>query len=555
MFTLPGGSSPLVFQSALSSSSAPKTPAAFMARTPTMAGGASAFIPAFVSGVGRASRQTVLGGVDSLRRVPNRPEGVRPRILCNVRPNQGIYAKSSDAPEDEQGISKGTQDAFQPEKGSLTTADGEKPDPVLRAFNDLSLLFAKVSQMMRWEVNKAEAQSQVKAEESAKANASENEVLSCDGSATDPSMSDPALDPALTEWLDEFPSSEVFAHDTKNTTSTQDDNGLAVEKAHERLEKVLAEIYSLTFNAALAAAFLSVKAYLTHAPLNPDLVKMTRWLMDRLNALAFDAPEGVEFKAADIPGTEAEWVLNENNKDAENLVIFVPGGCYLFETPHKQVLGMLVQAADTRALKVSIPTVLEACYPAQMNVLAKTLDHLLDTKQAKMENLYLMGDSAGGHAIMSYLADRMLAGKPVPKVILISPWADFTLSGESLESNRARDHFIPPERIPEIVDLMKGDTPVDDPRLSPAVSLTQVHPDHEPQSAFLVCSDTEVLRDDAVRLAQRLQDLGWAVDLNVYVPDREHEILPHAFAAVPGLVPQGRDALDKMAEFVSKLQK
>lgn len=545
--------------------------------------------PAFVPGLAASRHKGLFHHGGSLRQPTQSRKPFLPRLgYPGLSRNTALLAKMMDDIEAEYGSPKAMNDGpcsassqgSRTEKKALKklsntqSADVSKgsqsiQDPTLRAFTDLSLLFSKVSQMMRWEADAAARTSEGEVEATQGAVSTEQRGMS--------QRSGNNTKPELSEWLKELPlgqgdngfgdvglSQKGCEGDKSLPNSARQNKSLMAklaaedpsqwdtEQARERLEQALEEVYSLTFNAALAVAFLSVKAYLAHAPLEPDLVRMTRWLMDRLNALAFDAPPNVEFAPADIPGTEAEWVLNAENKDSKNLVIFVPGGCYLFETPHKQVLGMMVQAADTRALKLTIPTVLEAAFPAQMNVIAKALDHLLDTNQVEMENLYLMGDSAGGHAIMSYLTDRMMAGKPVPKVILISPWTDFTLSGESLESNRPRDHFIPPERMPEIVDLMKGDTPIDDPRLSPAVALKNVHPDHQPQSAFLVCSDTEVLRDDSVRLAQRLTDLGWSVDLNVYSPSRDHEILPHAFAAVPGLVPQGLDALEKMAEFVSK---
>ncbi len=131
--------------------------------------------------------------------------------------------------------------------------------------------------------------------------------------------------------------------------------------------------------------------------------------------------------------------------------------------------------------------------------------------------LWLAGDSAGGALALAVAQRAVTEGGRLPeRLLLISPWADFSLTAESLRTNAARD----PVLSAAILERMRGayfggDAPAEASPL--AADMRGLPP------VRLVCSDSEVLRDDSRMLAERLRRAG--VDLAF----REFAGQPHIF--------------------------
>jgi acetyl esterase/lipase len=109
------------------------------------------------------------------------------------------------------------------------------------------------------------------------------------------------------------------------------------------------------------------------------------------------------------------------------------------------------------------------------------------------------GDSAGGGLALALLSHLCRSGTPPGGAFAFSPWTDLTLSGGSLKENAARDHYLPAERLSEARDMvLQGFDPAD-PRVSP---LFADFPDAP--SVLIHVAETEILRDDALRMARVL---------------------------------------------------
>jgi len=131
-------------------------------------------------------------------------------------------------------------------------------------------------------------------------------------------------------------------------------------------------------------------------------------------------------------------------------------------------------------------------------------------------------------------------GLPLPAAaVVLSPWTDLTLTGQSLTEYGSPDPMVPVELMPQAVHLYLAGA---EPR-SPYASPLYGDPAGLPPTLILVGSD-EALRDDAVRMAERLR----AVDRDV-----ELEVWPRMFHVWPmfaRILPEGRAAIARIGAFL-----
>lgn len=152
----------------------------------------------------------------------------------------------------------------------------------------------------------------------------------------------------------------------------------------------------------------------------------------------------------------------------------------------------------------------------------------------------LGGDSAGGGlalALLSHLAanrDRRIAG-----TFVFSPWTDLALTGASLDENAQRDVLLPVERIRELVGMVLGDLEPTDPRISPLFAGFDGAP-----PVYVQASESEILRDDARRIAAHLERQGVSATIDTWADT------PHVWQMMDGWLPESGEAMAKVAAFV-----
>ena len=150
----------------------------------------------------------------------------------------------------------------------------------------------------------------------------------------------------------------------------------------------------------------------------------------------------------------------------------------------------------------------------------------------------MAGDSAGGTLVLSSLVQLREAGLPMPAAAaLLSPLAD-------LRPGTARPGFHDPLLADKVLAFYKksyvGNADPADPRLSPLLAdLRGVAP------ILIHTGDEEVLREDALGLAEAARKAGVDVELEIYPR------MWHVWQLFPEL-PQAGDSLGKIAEFLDK---
>jgi acetyl esterase/lipase len=122
----------------------------------------------------------------------------------------------------------------------------------------------------------------------------------------------------------------------------------------------------------------------------------------------------------------------------------------------------------------------------------------------------------------------------------VSPWTDLALTGPSLHLNAAIDPLLPVELAPRLVDLCLAGA---DPR-HPYASPLYGDPAGLPPTLILVGGD-EVLRDDAVRMADKMRTAGCDVEVEVWPR------MWHVWYMCARVMPEAKAAVARLAEFIT----
>jgi epsilon-lactone hydrolase len=153
-----------------------------------------------------------------------------------------------------------------------------------------------------------------------------------------------------------------------------------------------------------------------------------------------------------------------------------------------------------------------------------------------------VGDSAGGGLALGTLYKLRDEGTALPRAaVLLSPWTDLALTGPSLWSNATSDPMMNPASLPGIAN---GYLAGADPR-NPYASPLFGDPSGLPPTLIHVGSD-EILRDDAVRMAEKMRTAGCDVQIDVWPR------MPHAWHLYARIVPEGQLAIDRIGTFLRK---
>ena len=222
------------------------------------------------------------------------------------------------------------------------------------------------------------------------------------------------------------------------------------------------------------------------------------------------------------------------------VILYFHGGGYVAGSPatHAPMLARLAKLSGVEVRAPDYRLAPEAPFPAAFDDAKAAFKQALAAGY-RPGDIVLGGDSAGGGLALALLAWCCARGQRPAALFAFSPWTDLTGSGASMHQNAARDAYLPAERIDELAGLYLGDAARDDPRASPVFAAFA-----EPPPVLLQVSETEILRDDTLRMAERLRAQGGAVTVQTWAN------APHVWQVFDGWLPEARAALREVATFV-----
>ena len=260
-----------------------------------------------------------------------------------------------------------------------------------------------------------------------------------------------------------------------------------------------------------------------------------REMAARVDGLGKREPD-VQIEPVTAGAAPALWV-DVKRARRDRVVLYLHGGAFIAETPrfHGALLARICREGRARGLMLSYRLAPEHPYPAALDDSVAAYRWLLGQGIAA-NRIIVAGDSAGGNLTLALLLRARDEGLPLPAgAVALSPVADFTFSGDSVQRNDGVDDMFS-------ADLMPGLVPV----YLPQAAL-RTHPHVSPlfgdfagmPPLLLIVGSTELLLDDSVRVAQRCpgaQLLVW-------------DGMPHVF---PGFdfLPEARAATLRIGRFM-----
>src|SRR4051794_24926662 len=274
-------------------------------------------------------------------------------------------------------------------------------------------------------------------------------------------------------------------------------------------------------------------------PVDSDVDEQRRLLRELLSAQPL--PADVTVTAAALGGVPTAEITVDGI-EPRHVVLYFHGGVY--------VMGDASLAADlasqvgrrTRAKVISVDYRLapEHPYPAAVDDALAAYEALLDNG-TNPSDVAFAGESAGGGLAVATLVNARDHGLPLPAAAFVmSPYADLTLAGATMETKRQVDPLMSREALtPRVADYTS--------RQDAALGLiSPIFADLSGLPPLIIQAGShEVLLDDAVRLARQAATADVEVTLEI-TPG-----VPHVFQAYHGILDEGAAALDSAGELLS----
>jgi monoterpene epsilon-lactone hydrolase len=274
-------------------------------------------------------------------------------------------------------------------------------------------------------------------------------------------------------------------------------------------------------------------------PADSDVNEQRRQLRELLSAQPL--PADVTVTAAVLGGVPtAEITVDEI--EPRHVVLYFHGGVY--------VVGDAFLAADlasqvgrrTRAKVISVDYRLapEHPYPAAVNDALAAYEAPLQNGTAPSD-IAFAGESAGGGLAIATLVNARDHGLPLPAAAFVmSPYADLTLAGTTMETKREIDPLMSPQALQaRVTDYTAGQ--------DAALGLiSPIFADLSGLPPLIIQAGThEVLLDDAVRLARQAATADVEVTLDI-TPG-----VPHVFQSFYPILDEAAAALDRAGQLLS----
>jgi monoterpene epsilon-lactone hydrolase len=257
----------------------------------------------------------------------------------------------------------------------------------------------------------------------------------------------------------------------------------------------------------------------------------------------FPVAKDIVCEPVDANGIPAEWIIAPGA--AQDLaLLYLHGGGYTIGSinSHRHLASRLSKSAKVRVLAIDYRLAPEHPFPAALEDARAAYRWLLAQGfcQAK---LAIAGDSAGGGltmAVLVALRDED-AGLPAAAVCM-SPWVDLAGTGNSMRTKAEVDPMVRQDGVRMMAKMYLGQADATTPLASPLYAdLSGLPP------LLIQVGTSEVLLDDAVRLAERAKSAGVNVTLEQW------EDMIHVWQFFASMLPEGGQAIERIGQFIQAM--
>jgi monoterpene epsilon-lactone hydrolase len=274
-------------------------------------------------------------------------------------------------------------------------------------------------------------------------------------------------------------------------------------------------------------------------PDDADVNEQRRALRELLSAQPL--PADVTVTAAELGGVPTAEVTVDGI-ESRHVVLYFHGGVYVMGDAAlaADLASQVGRRTDAKIISVDYRLAPEHPYPAAVDDALAAYEALLDNGNAPSD-IVLAGESAGGALAVATLVNARDHELPLPAAAFVmSPYADLTLAGTTMETKREVDPLISREALqPRVADYTAGQD-------AALALISPIFADLSGLPPLIIQAGThEVLLDDAVRLARQAATADVEVTLDV-TPR-----VPHVFQAYHPILDEAVAALDRAGQFLS----
>jgi monoterpene epsilon-lactone hydrolase len=262
-----------------------------------------------------------------------------------------------------------------------------------------------------------------------------------------------------------------------------------------------------------------------------------------------------EFIPVDAAGVPAEWVIAPG-ADSSRRVLYIHGGGFAMGSPksHRTMTSKLSEITGSAVLAIDYRLIPEHKHSDCVADCRTAYQWILENGPdgpAKIQRLFISGDSAGGNLTLSLIAwirDKKLRAPEA--VVAFSPLTDVTFSGASISDNESTDIMLKPfmstlNKIPPFIRSwwvvftykVRPSSPTASPLLG---DLSNLPP------TLVQVSEAEMLLDDARRYVYKACASGSPAKLQTWTD------MVHIWQIFDPQLPQAREAWNEVDKFLKE---
>lgn len=264
---------------------------------------------------------------------------------------------------------------------------------------------------------------------------------------------------------------------------------------------------------------------------------------DRFLLSNFPASDGITLRNDHLGGVPTVVANLQEEPSSNAIVLHFHGGGYVVGSASSSVeyAGRLAQTFRSTCISVDYRLAPENAYPAALDDAIKAYCAVIDSG-VQPSRMVVSGESSGAGLALALAMSLRRLGKPLPAGILaVCPFADLTLSGESIRMSEGTDPAANRDSLTFMAASYFQHHDPSDPRISPLFGdFTGLPP------IFLTVATNEALLDDAVRIRERATSGG--VDVTYHPIDDS----VHIFPLFPFL-PEASDVLTSAAAWGDRI--
>jgi epsilon-lactone hydrolase len=274
-------------------------------------------------------------------------------------------------------------------------------------------------------------------------------------------------------------------------------------------------------------------------PADSGVEEQRRLLRELLSAQPL--PPEVTVSAGELGGVPTAEITVEGI-EARHIVLYFHGGVYVMGDAAltADLASQVARRTNAKAISVDYRLAPEHPYPAAVDDALAAYEALLDDGVAPVD-IAFAGESAGGGLAVATLLNARDHGLALPAAAYVmSPYADLTLAGSTMDAKSELDPLLSREalqaRIPDYTSGADAALGLISPIFADLAGLPPL---------IIQAGSHEVLLDDAVRLARAAATAD--VEVTLEITPR----VPHVFQAYHAILDDGAAALDRAGRSLS----